>query len=161
MGDSSRPPIFFSFSTRSWTPIPTFPQSQCSRSSNTDWWHYLQENNANSVMQNPTQSHSNHIPANVCLEAESELASKGSRGCVERSLCQLPAPCVPASEEDKVSPEMLVGSELVAELGAEPSVPTVMLVSTADTSECSITSPAVGMLLGSWLLWEAEKREKK
>lgn len=48
-----------------------------------------------------------------------------------------------------MSPEMLVGSGLVAELGEEPSVPIVMLLSAVDTSECSITSPAVGMLLGS------------
>lgn len=100
-------------------------------------------------MQKPTQPHSNYIPANVCLEAENELASKGSWGCVERSLCQLSAPCVPAPEEDKVSPEMRVGSGLVAELGAEPSISTVMLLSTVDASECSIISPAVGMLLGS------------
>lgn len=88
-------------------------------------------------------------PANVRPEAECELASKGSRGCVMRSPCQLPAPCVPTPEEDKVSPEMLVGSGLVAELREEPSVPIVMLLSAVDTSECSITSPAVGMLLGS------------
>lgn len=102
-----------------------------------------------------------NLPLKVPSEAERELVSKGSPGGAGRSVASREplGRCVPAPEEEKVSPKELVGLVLVAEplvtpavrpFGGDPGAPTAMLVTSAPrASEGSVASSAAGMLLGS------------
>lgn len=96
-----------------------------------------------------------NLPLKVLSEAERELVSKGCPGGAGRSVASREplGRCVPALEEEKVSPNELVGSVLVAEplvTGGDPSAPAATLgMSALWVSECSIASSAAGMLLGS------------
>lgn len=102
-----------------------------------------------------------NLPLKVLSEAERELVSKGSPGGSGRSVASREPLgwCVPVPEEERVPCKELVGSVLVVEplvtlavrlFVVDPGAPAATLGTSAPrVSECSVTSSAAGMLLGS------------